>query len=509
MNKVLKIAIVVVLCLIVILTITLFAFNGNNGQGGSSTSSSTTSSTTTGGGNPECTEHIDANEDKVCDTCGEPIEDKQPECTEHIDENEDNLCDTCGAEIEASTGDMEFTKVEDKVYVITTELNLRTSPNADTDDNKANISVHMDDVLWRTGYNAEWTRVSYEGETYYVNSKYVVVGEPIVDFDETNDTVYYTGPYSSIKVRFKPTLTTKEEYSFVVGTINYGTELKRLGVAKKADVSIDDDGEAYEILWAKVEFIVDGVKITGYINNKYLSTNPNPQEGNLVFEGRNDKLIITAKESYGLRTSPKFTTDGSNIGCYVIPGTAVLRIGKATTADDDGIYWSKVQYNGETYYMNAEKPEYAVLKGNESDNETETFDKLFRGTYSIILPESYDIIANDATQYIISNGTTVISVANSGNVGDITITQFAQTVIDTLGLENVEVQTKDGKVYFEFEVTTTLEGTAVTEYYLVVFTEGKENNYFGTTFGAAGTKEDNSAFFWTYAGQIRAVAPAN
>ena len=163
MNKVLKIAIVVVLCLIVILTITLFAFNGNNNQGGSTTSSTTTSSTT-GGGKPDCTEHVDANEDKVCDTCGDPIEDTTPPaCTEHIDENEDTLCDNCGTEIKTPVVDIDFTRVEDKVYVITTELNLRTSPNADTDDNKANISVHMDDVLWRTGYNAEWTRVSYEG----------------------------------------------------------------------------------------------------------------------------------------------------------------------------------------------------------------------------------------------------------------------------------------------------------------------------------------------------------
>ncbi len=45
-----------------------------------------------------CTNHIDANGDDVCDTCGEPITPDEP-CTEHTDADGDDVCDTCGVPI--------------------------------------------------------------------------------------------------------------------------------------------------------------------------------------------------------------------------------------------------------------------------------------------------------------------------------------------------------------------------------------------------------------------------
>ena len=53
-----------------------------------------------GGNEPEeapCTEHVDANEDYVCDKCEAKLE--RPH-TEHVDANEDYVCDECGAELE-------------------------------------------------------------------------------------------------------------------------------------------------------------------------------------------------------------------------------------------------------------------------------------------------------------------------------------------------------------------------------------------------------------------------
>ncbi|MGM9632319.1 MAG: pectinesterase family protein, partial [Eubacteriales bacterium] len=48
-----------------------------------------------------CTEHVDGNEDYLCDVCGAELERPEPPvCTEHVDENEDYLCDVCGAELE-------------------------------------------------------------------------------------------------------------------------------------------------------------------------------------------------------------------------------------------------------------------------------------------------------------------------------------------------------------------------------------------------------------------------
>lgn len=48
---------------------------------------------------PPCTEHVDADGDKLCDKCGAKIEDEEPPHTEHVDENNDGKCDVCGKEI--------------------------------------------------------------------------------------------------------------------------------------------------------------------------------------------------------------------------------------------------------------------------------------------------------------------------------------------------------------------------------------------------------------------------
>ena len=55
--------------------------------------------------NPECTEHVDANKDYICDNCGAELEKpdtpKPPVCTEHKDEDGDEKCDVCGADVPA------------------------------------------------------------------------------------------------------------------------------------------------------------------------------------------------------------------------------------------------------------------------------------------------------------------------------------------------------------------------------------------------------------------------
>lgn len=546
MNKILKIAIIVVLCLIVILTITLFACQNDGGKTTTTTTPTTTttkpttSSTTTTTSNngdgdidpdldPECTEHVDENKDYVCDKCEATLEKpactehkdenedekcdlcgatvEKPECTEHKDENKDGKCDECGATVEQEENPVDpdgFTDCSDTVYVVSTELNIRTSPEIKDDNIVSNISAKMDEVLKRTGYNGGWSRVEINGEEYYVSSDCVVVGKPITEFTPCDETVYYVGPYASISLRHKPTLTTKMDYSYVVGTIKLNDSLRRLGVAKSADISVDDSGEAYEIIWAKVEIEIKGEKVIAYINNKYLTVSQYPEEGEISFDAKDDYLVITA-ESYGLRTSPEYLEDQSNVGQFVIAGTLVHRTGRATEADADGITWSRVEYNGKVLYMNAEKTAYAVAKGSETAEENETIDGFFESTYSITLPKEFDIVAHDGTQYIVTDGETAISIANSGEAKDMTIEEFAQAVIQTLGIQGVDVQEKDGVTYFEFAATTTVGTETINEYYLVVFTVGTENNYFGTTFGREGTKADNEADFWGYAATIKAV----
>ena len=47
----------------------------------------------------ECTVHVDANNDHVCDNCGAELEAPPPSHTEHVDENGDYLCDECGEDL--------------------------------------------------------------------------------------------------------------------------------------------------------------------------------------------------------------------------------------------------------------------------------------------------------------------------------------------------------------------------------------------------------------------------
>ena len=48
----------------------------------------------------ECTEHVDADFDYICDNCGAELQEPEPPvCEEHKDENGDEKCDVCGADV--------------------------------------------------------------------------------------------------------------------------------------------------------------------------------------------------------------------------------------------------------------------------------------------------------------------------------------------------------------------------------------------------------------------------
>ena len=140
MNKILKISILVVICLIIILGVALLIGQCSKKPADSTTTTTTTSSTTsstTGSNNP-------------------------PVCTEHVDVNADYLCDVCGEELERPN-DSTYVETNDKIYVITTQLNLRKNPG---ETGVASVAVQMDQELTRLGYytsgtNNGWSKVVY------------------------------------------------------------------------------------------------------------------------------------------------------------------------------------------------------------------------------------------------------------------------------------------------------------------------------------------------------------
>ena len=51
----------------------------------------------------ECTEHVDADGDGICDNCGETM--PEEECTQHVDADGDGKCDNCGTAMPDDGGD--------------------------------------------------------------------------------------------------------------------------------------------------------------------------------------------------------------------------------------------------------------------------------------------------------------------------------------------------------------------------------------------------------------------
>lgn len=71
----------------------------------------------------ECTEHVDADNDKKCDKCGEKIE--QAKC-QHVDENKDEKCDKCGKDLSDGGDEEVYNYPWDK-----TELLFQLTHNSD------------------------------------------------------------------------------------------------------------------------------------------------------------------------------------------------------------------------------------------------------------------------------------------------------------------------------------------------------------------------------------------
>lgn len=535
MNKFLKIAIVVVLCLIVILTVTLFACQNNNP--GTTTTPTTTTTTTNPGGpadpectehtdadgdnkcdvceadmtpaDPECTEHTDANGDNKCDVCEADMAPADPECTEHVDANEDKKCDNCGADVPKQDNPnpnpnpdvtMEFTNVNDTVYVISIKLNVRSTPKIPEGESNivAEIDARFATPLNRTGYNDEWTRIKIEGVEYYVKSDYVSENKPTTEFDESHgrETVYIVGVASSIRVR---STTNLDFTTNIITTLNLGAELIRLGVATEPD--------AEGIVWAKVQVkLKDETNTIGYINNKYLSTEPkgnNDSDMGIAFENNSDVLEVIAESSLYLRKLPLFTENGET-GVELISvkyGTVLQRIGIASEADKDGIVWSKVLYNDEVYYVSS-NPKYIKVKipGTDEGKVSNYFD-----CFEITLPSTYVTMESDSHHHLLATPDKSASVLIE-YTGDILLSekQVVEGLIRDMKLEGIaEPRVHCGVVYFDFEQIEQESNKIV--YTVVAVVNASEHTYYTLIFKEIGTRDDIQSTVFKYMESIRLI----
>jgi hypothetical protein len=323
MNKVLKISIIVVLCLIVILAVTLILTQCQSKKPPEETTTTTTTTPTT------------------TTTTKPPVS-----CT-HVDADYNGICDLCEEEVESI-----FTPVDDVVYVIATELNVRKTPEV-PEDVYSNVfcSKYMNDELKRTGYNADWTRIEIDGASYYVSTETVTTEKPITNFEDRDETVYFI---HSANAYTKPSHL--NGYSEVIDTFQIGESVKRTGVATEVYNSTTD-GKSYT--FARIEYTVtlNGEETTqiSYVNNDYLTTEaPADPDAGIVFEESSVLLKVIADTSISLRKSALWVEGDKEFNDSQIDGTALkgdLLQATHKGTESDGTIWYKVVVNDVTHYV--------------------------------------------------------------------------------------------------------------------------------------------------------------
>lgn len=145
-------------------------------------------------------------------------------------------------------GEYSYTACNETVYVSSSAATLRSA------EYEACGSVAQGTALVRTGISNDeagyWSRVTYEGETYYVASKLLTdIADPNEGFVEVSKTVVVNETTGSLNIRTLPTTNGSE----IIGYAIAGTEITVIA-------------ENTTTGWYKVQFVAyGGETMTGYM----------------------------------------------------------------------------------------------------------------------------------------------------------------------------------------------------------------------------------------------------
>ena len=145
-------------------------------------------------------------------------------------------------------GEYEYTACNETVYVSSSAATLRTA------EYEAKGSVKQGTALTRTGVSTDeagyWSKVTYEGETYYVASKLLTdIADANEGFVDVTKTVVVNEKTGSLNIRTLPTTMGSE----IIGYAVAGTEITVLA-------------ENITTGWYKVQFVAySGETMIGYI----------------------------------------------------------------------------------------------------------------------------------------------------------------------------------------------------------------------------------------------------
>ncbi len=120
--------------------------------------------------------------------------------------------------------DRNFEDKNDTVYIMTPNgaANLRTETSFD-DEAKSGISLPNGTELERSQADANWSKVTYEGEEYYIANKLIVETDVLDGFEEVSKTVKII--VGSVNVRYVPARTSDEP----IFTLVEGNEVEVVG----------------------------------------------------------------------------------------------------------------------------------------------------------------------------------------------------------------------------------------------------------------------------------------
>ena len=143
----------------------------------------------------KCNNHLDENKDKSCDICNEAIEEEK--CENHIDENKDKLCDKCNEQLKRETSTKLSTKAND-IFFPTQRSNLHNEELVQAfekhkEEKKLNIDSWGEYIIYN--YISEEKSKQYNMDIFEVYTLerslfYVKHNEdfyPVFPFDMNND----------------------------------------------------------------------------------------------------------------------------------------------------------------------------------------------------------------------------------------------------------------------------------------------------------------------------------
>ena len=158
-------------------------------------------------------------------------------------------------------GEYSYTECDQTVYVNNpgSEVTLRSADYVAMGSLKHGAEIKRIGIS--TDANNFWSKVVYNGETYYMASKYITTMQnPTDGFTEVSKTVYISPKTGSLNIRNIPSME-----GYIVGHAVSGVGIKV--VAENTTTE-----------WYKIEFVnADGVKEYGYIASdaKYYETSTN------------------------------------------------------------------------------------------------------------------------------------------------------------------------------------------------------------------------------------------